>query len=329
MRTKLNLKIHGAMAAADRQLLADNLKSQEGIKSLKLFPFKGFTGVKMEIDGHKISKQQIFDVIKFGGDFKIEEQIETEGEISADTAPVNSQSTGANPAKTSFALGLLVGLAVVSLAGNILLGYFLFKSNSAAPNIWAPTPTPSPSPSPQVQGAVAPVQDFSITKDDHVRGEFEAPITLVEYSDFECPFCERHYPTLKKILSDYAGQVRLVYKHFPLGFHPNAQKAAEASECADEQGKFWEYHDKLFANQPGGYGLDKFKQWAEDLDLNVAKFNDCLDAGKYAGKVQADETDGQGRGVQGTPATFVNGQLVSGAVPYESFQSVIDQILNK
>ncbi|MDP1709639.1 MAG: DsbA family protein, partial [Candidatus Komeilibacteria bacterium] len=171
-------------------------------------------------------------------------------------------------------------------------------------------------------------QNFDITKKDHVRGDFKAPITLVEYSDFECPFCERHYPTLKKILSDYAGQVRLVYKHFPLtNIHPNAQKAAEASECADEQGKFWEYHDKLFENQPQGYSPDKFKQWAKDLNLNAAKFNDCLDSGKTTAKVQADATDGQGRGVQGTPATFVNGQLVSGAVPYEEFQAVVDQAL--
>lgn len=337
MHTKLNLKIYGATDAADRELLKNNLRSQDGITSLRLLPFKGFTAVKMDIDSHKISKQQVFDVIKFGGDFKIEEQGEIEDEISAESSRINDQTTfplSINPAKASFMLGLLSGLAVVSLLGNIILGYILFKPdsgkdsgsrNSAATDIWAPTPTPSPSP--QVQGAAAPIQNFAITEDDHVRGDFKAPITLVEYSDFECPFCERHYPTLKKILSDYQGQVRLVYKHFPLGFHPNAQKAAEASECAADQGKFWEYHDKLFDNQPQGYSLDKFKQWAKDLKLDAAEFNDCLDSGKYAGKVQADEVDGQTRGVQGTPATFVNGQLVSGAVPYESFQSVIDQIL--
>lgn len=325
MHTKLNFKIFGA-TAADRDLLANNLKSQDGIKSLQIFPFKGYVGVKMDIDGHKISKQQVFDIIKFGGDFKIEEQGETEARTSA---PQNMEPA-ANSAKTSFALGLLAGLAAISVALNIFFGYLLFKPDSTPKENQIAQNNPLPSaPSPQVQGAAAPVQNFDITKKDHVRGDFKASITLVEYSDFECPFCERHYPTLKKILSDYAGQVRLVYKHFPLGFHPNAQKAAEASECADEQGKFWEYHDKLFENQPQGYSTDKFKQWAQDLNLNTTKFNDCLDAGKYAGQVQAEATDGQNRGVQGTPATFVNGQLVSGAVPYESFQSVIDQELSK
>ncbi|EKE06013.1 MAG: hypothetical protein ACD_19C00120G0002 [uncultured bacterium] len=121
----------------------------------------------------------------------------------------------------------------------------------------------------------------------------------------------------------------MVYKYFPLSFHPNAQKAAEAAECASEQGKFWEYHDTLFDNQQNGFSITNFKQWAKDLNLNTSKFNDCLDTGKYASKVQADEADGQNRGVNGTPATFVNGQLISGAVPYESFKSVIDQLLTK
>lgn len=338
MHTKLNLKIYGATDAADRELLKNNLKAQDGIKSLHLFPSKGHTGVRMDIDSHKISIQQIFDIIKIGGDFKIEEQDETEGEAGAETAHANFPSVNANSSKTAFALGLLVSLMVISLAANILLGYFFFKSdsakafgsqNAAAADIWAPTPTPAPSPAPSDLVA-GPAQEFKITKDDHVRGDFKAPVTLVEYSDFECPFCGRSYPTFQKLLTDYSGKVRLVYKHFPLtSIHPNAQKAAEASECAAEQGKFWEYHDKLFDNQASGYSLDKFKQWAKDLNLNANKFNDCLDSGKYASKVKADEADGQTRGVQGTPATFVNGQLVSGAVPYEQFQSVIDQALNK
>jgi protein-disulfide isomerase len=173
------------------------------------------------------------------------------------------------------------------------------------------------------------IQEFNITKDNHIRGNFDAPITLVEFSDFECPFCARHYPTLNKILSDYKGKVRLVYKHFPLGFHPNAQKAAEASECADEQGKFWEYHDKLFENQANGLSIDKFKQWAKDLGLDTNKFNDCLDSGKYAQKVQADYQEGAQKGVDGTPATFINGKLITGALPYEFFKKEIDSILNK
>lgn len=174
------------------------------------------------------------------------------------------------------------------------------------------------------------IQGFSVTETDHIRGDFNASITLVEFSDFECPFCERHYPTLKKILNDYSGKVRLVYKHFPLSFHPNGQKAAESSECADEQGKFWEYHDKLFESlATSGYSLANFKQWAKDLGLNSGKFNECLDSGKYAQKVQADFREGTEKGVNGTPATFINGQLVSGALPYEIFKQAIDSLIKK
>jgi protein-disulfide isomerase len=183
------------------------------------------------------------------------------------------------------------------------------------------------SPPPSQDNTQPTIQTFEITTKDHVRGDFNAPITLVEFSDFECPFCARHYPTLKKILEDYKGKVRLVYKHFPLSFHPNAQKAAEASECADEQGKFWEYHDKLFENFQNGYSLEKFKQWAKELGLDTKKFNDCLDSGKYAKKVQEDYQEGVQKGVNGTPTTFVNGQPISGALPYDSFKEIIDSIL--
>lgn len=172
--------------------------------------------------------------------------------------------------------------------------------------------------------------DFDITQENHVRGDFSAPITLVEFSDFECPFCEKHVPTLERILEEYAGSVRLVYRHFPLkSIHPSAQKAAEASECASEQGKFWEYHDLLFDNQKSGFSVEKFKQWAVQLGLNASQFDNCLDSSKYAGKVDADASEGASKRVNGTPATFINGELVSGAVPYEDFKKKIDALLSE
>lgn len=171
---------------------------------------------------------------------------------------------------------------------------------------------------------------FDITSDNHIKGNINAPVTLVEFSDFECPFCVRHVPTIERILSEYKDSVRLVYKHYPLsGIHPNAQKAAEASECASDQGKFWEYHDKLFANQPTGLSVQKFKTWAVELGLNATQFNNCLDSSKYEKKVKDDLTEGSAKGVDGTPATFVNGEIVSGAVPFETFKEKIDKILNK
>lgn len=222
------------------------------------------------------------------------------------------------------ALSLLLNIAFISTGG---LKSLMGTAIPAAPSTIAQQQIPpaQPSPAPTNPEPVAN-QTFAITESDHVRGNFNAPITLVEFSDFECPFCERHYPTMNQILNNYPDQVRIIYKHFPLSFHPNAQKAAESSECASEQGKFWEYHDKLFDNQPNGFSADKFKQWAVELKLNAKKFNDCLDSDKYAQKVQADFQEGAQTGVNGTPATFINGQLVSGAMPYESFKQIIDSL---
>lgn len=234
--------------------------------------------------------------------------------------------------KILFLLRILTGISFLALISNIILLFVFIQQLPAKagkqPTQEAGLPLP-PSPPPDRQPDIQPtiIQEFKITKDNHIRGDFKAPITLVEFSDFECPFCEKISPTLNKILNDYKGKVRLVYKHYPLPFHPNAQKAAEASECADEQGKFWEYHDKLFENQPSGFSLEKFKQWAKELGLNTKKFNDCLDTDKYAKKVQDDYQEGSAKSVNGTPATFVNGQLVSGAVPYDSFKQIIDNLL--
>jgi len=161
--------------------------------------------------------------------------------------------------------------------------------------------------------------------DDPSIGPEDAPITIVEFSDFQCPFCARAKPTIKQILENYGEQVRLVYRDFPI-LGPQAQKAAEAAECADEQGKFWQYHDLLFANQQA---LDdsNLKQYAKDLGLDTAQFNDCLDSGKMAQEVEKDFRDGQNYGVRGTPAFFINGILVSGAQPYSVFEQIIEQEL--
>ncbi len=162
--------------------------------------------------------------------------------------------------------------------------------------------------------------------DDPSIGSENASVTIVEFSDFQCPFCARAVPTVKQILKEYDGKVKIVYRDFPLGFHENAQKAAEASECADEQGKFWEYHDLLFENQ-GNLDAVSLKKYAKDLKLNTSEFDACLDSGKYAAEVQKDASDGQSYGVSGTPAFFINGRLVSGAQPFENFKKIIDEEL--
>lgn len=124
----------------------------------------------------------------------------------------------------------------------------------------------------------------------------------------------------------YGDKVRVVFRHFPLNFHQNAQKAAEAAECAREQGKFWEMHDAMFANQKA-LAVENLKQYATTIGVKADQFNACLDAGKFAKGVQADLLEGQDVGVTGTPAFFVNGRFVSGALPYEEFQKLVEEEL--
>ncbi len=134
---------------------------------------------------------------------------------------------------------------------------------------------------------------------------------------------------MDQILETYEGRIKFVIRDFPLNsIHPYAQKASEATECADDQGKFWEYHDVLYANQ-NALDVDSLKGYAAELGLDTATFNDCLDSGKHQGEVEKDLQDGRSYGVTGTPAFFINGQLVSGAQPFNSFKAVIDAALGQ
>ncbi|HVE87842.1 MAG TPA: thioredoxin domain-containing protein [Myxococcales bacterium] len=159
------------------------------------------------------------------------------------------------------------------------------------------------------------------------RGPADAKVTIVEFSDFQCPFCSRAHDTVDEVMRTYAGKVKLVYRQMPLtSLHPNAFKAAEASLCAFDQGHFWEYHDTLFKNQQQ-LGVDKLKEYATSLGLDGSKFNQCLDGGDKASLVRTDMKDGEGVGVQGTPAFFINGVFLNGAVPIDEFREVIDSEL--
>jgi protein-disulfide isomerase len=160
------------------------------------------------------------------------------------------------------------------------------------------------------------------------RGPEGAKVTIVEFSDFECPFCARAEESVNQVMEKYAGKVRLVFRHFPLNFHPNAPKAAEASMCANDQGKFWEMHKTLFANNKA-LGVEDLKKHAAAVGLDVAKFNECLDGGKMKGIVDADTKAGGEAGVSGTPAFFINGKLLSGAQPASEFEKIIDAELKK
>lgn len=160
------------------------------------------------------------------------------------------------------------------------------------------------------------------------KGPANAPVTIVEFSEFECPFCSRVNPTLDQVREKYGDKVRIVFRHFPLPFHQNAQKASEASLCAADQGKFWELHDAMFANQRA-LAVPQLKEKAVQLGLDAAKFNACLDSGEKAPIIAADKRDGEKAGVTGTPGMFINGRFVNGAVPLETFATIIDDELRR
>jgi protein-disulfide isomerase len=159
------------------------------------------------------------------------------------------------------------------------------------------------------------------------RGAADAPVTIVEFSEFQCPFCHRVQATLKQLLERYPGKVKLVHRDFPLdSLHPLARRASEAARCANDQRKFWEYHDAVFSHFPQASPGD-LKKYAEEVGLDVAKFEGCLSGGVHKAAVQRDIDDGSRLGVTGTPAFFINGRLLSGAQPFDAFVRVIEDEL--
>jgi protein-disulfide isomerase len=154
----------------------------------------------------------------------------------------------------------------------------------------------------------------------------KAPVTIVEFSDYQCPFCKKAEESVDKVMKAYGDKVRLVFRDFPLPMHPNARPASEAASCANDQGKFWEYHAKLFGNQ-GALSEDNLKGYAKDVGLDEAKFAKCLADKPFKAVIDKDIEDGSKVGVTGTPAFFINGRMISGAQPFEKFKEVIDEEL--
>jgi len=158
------------------------------------------------------------------------------------------------------------------------------------------------------------------------KGPQGAPVTIVEFSDFECPYCVRAEATVKQVLEAYPDKIRLVYRDYPLPMHARAPKAAEAAHCAGDQGKYWEMHERLFAS---GNEIDvpDLKKYAGELKLEQAKFEKCLDSGEKTKLVEEHKKAGEEAGVSGTPAFFVNGRMINGAQPLEAFKKIIDEEL--
>lgn len=166
------------------------------------------------------------------------------------------------------------------------------------------------------------------TKDAPVRGDPGAKIAVVEFSDFQCPFCSRSVATLNQIAEAYGDRVRIVFKHLPLGMHPNAPAAHAAAEAAHRQGKFWPMHDKIFANQKE-MSAEKYREYAREIGLDLKRFDrDAADAAVKQ-RIDADAAEAARLGVNGTPAFFVNGRYLMGAVPFEEIKALLDEDLGK
>jgi protein-disulfide isomerase len=171
-----------------------------------------------------------------------------------------------------------------------------------------------------------PVQRKEVEAVGPAKGPANAKVTIVEFSDFECPYCSRAIVTVDEVVKKYGDKVRLVFRQFPLPFHEHAGKAAEAALCAGEQGKFWEMHDKLFANQRA-LEVEQLSGYAKDIGVDQAKFDECLKSGKMAATIKKDTEAGKAVGVTGTPAFFINGRMLSGAQPLDAFTEIIDSEL--
>jgi len=176
---------------------------------------------------------------------------------------------------------------------------------------------------------------------DHIFGNPNAPITLIEYSDFECPYCKRFHPTVTKLLKNNPDKLRWVYRHFPLGFHnPGAQKQAEASECVAEiggNGAFWKFSDAIYKRTRSngkGFPLDQLRPLAEEVGVNGESFAECLSSGRMTSRVQQDIDNGKSIGVSGTPAAFLLStkgeiRIVAGAQPLAALQRMVDELTNQ
>lgn len=226
-------------------------------------------------------------------------------------------------------------LVILLIIVSFFAGYLFFKLRALEGQKGASGSQEAPI-SPEAKQKAAPIP--KLTNKDHIRGDLKAELVLVEYSDLECPFCKSFHSTMNKIIKDYQGKVAWVYRHYPLDFHANAQKEAEASECVAELGgneAFWKYVDAIFERTTSngtGFALDKLAPLAKEIGLNEKKFKECLDSGRYTQMVK-DQMEAGGRaGVQGTPNTFVvakNGKkdFIGGALPYEQVKAQIDALL--
>ena len=220
---------------------------------------------------------------------------------------------------------------VLAFALGILLGYVVWGRSTASTEIKARLQEPQQNPitQPPVATQAPQVTRYDVPTDGFPSiGPKDAPIVIVEFSDFQCPYCKQFFDeTYKQLLAAYPEKIRFVFRQLPLtSIHPEAFPAAEASMCANEQNSFWEYHDKVFENQDK-LGRELYLQIASDLNLDMPAFEDCIITGKFKAFVQQDSDYAVNLGIQSTPTFFINGLALVGAQPIETFKQVIDMEL--
>ncbi len=224
----------------------------------------------------------------------------------------------AKPSIRKYPLSTLIVVALASLVAGFLLGT----------QVGAPSPTPN-APQAEAQAPNAEPTRFNISEDDDPAiGPEDAPVVIIEFSDYQCPYCKRwHDEVFFRLLEAYGDQIRFVYRDFPLSaIHPFAASAAEAANCAREQDAYWEYHNALFSEKYG-FSREAFEQYAAELALDMPAFIDCLDTRRYQEEVEADYREAAALGVNSTPTFFINGRPVIGAQPYEVFVTIIEEEL--
>ena len=222
-------------------------------------------------------------------------------------------------------------LSVLTFLGGLFIGYIIWGSGLILSGSGSKSVAADQSQGPVVEAPVTAQPKYvryDIPTEGHYSiGPDNAPITIVEFSDYQCPYCKRWYEQVyTPLMNAYPGKIRLVYRNLPLtSIHPDAQAAAEAAMCAGEQGVYWQYHDKLFGGSSLGSNI--YNQYAQELNLDLKKFDDCIRANKYQQAIQADSDFALNLGVQSTPTFFVNGLAVVGAQPMNVFTQIIDKEL--
>ncbi|MFA5770672.1 MAG: thioredoxin domain-containing protein, partial [Patescibacteria group bacterium] len=237
-----------------------------------------------------------------------------------------------------FQLNLNTILTVSLIIASFFIGTLYTKNQYLEKNIGKPVQAVAPQQGSKPSAQVPSGKIKKVSDDERIRGNKNAKITLVEYSDFECPFCKSFHPTTQELIKTYGDKIRLVFRDYPLPFHQNAQKEAEAGRCIAELGgseAFWNYADKIFERTTSngtGFALTDLGPLASEVGVNQLSFQQCLDSGKYAKAVKDEVAEGATAGVNGTPTTFVidnkgKTQMLVGAQPVDAFKTIIDQLL--